>query len=117
MNTIVFCKVSEKDIIKFFLKHDNKIYYLFSQNYRKSAHLHFKHGVALEDTMDFCKAHGDQAIIHTMDKIPVYIKYIEKEYQISVYNKTKQKNLLRDKKRPAKAYDSDWNQYVFADVI
>ena len=69
------------------------------------------------DTMDFCKAHGDQAIIHTMDKIPVYIKYIEKEYQISVYNKTKQKNLLRDKKRLAKAYDSDWNQYVFADVI
>ena len=92
MKTKVYCIVSDKGVLSFFLYQDNRRYFLFSQNYRKSVYAYFKHGVSVDESLSFKKTHGDSALIHTMDKLPAYIKYIEKEYQIPVYKKTKTKN-------------------------
>lgn len=91
MKTTIYCIVSDKGIHSFYLKQNNKRYFLFSQNYRKSVHNYFKNGVSLEESLNFNRTKHDNALIRTMEKLPSYIKYIEKEYQIAVYEKTKKK--------------------------
>ena len=100
MKAQIYCTVSDKGVHSFYLLQDNKRYFLFRQNYRKSVHAYFKQGVSLEEAISFKRIHGDGALAHTMEKLPAYIKYIEKEYQISVYNKTKEKQ----EKKKAKPY-------------
>lgn len=39
--------------------------------------------------MKYSRAHNDSAITRTMDKIPMYVRYIEKEYAIEVLEQTK----------------------------
>ena len=36
--------------------------------------------------------HGDSAITRTMEKVPIYIRYIEKEYGIEILEKTRKKS-------------------------
>ena len=49
--------------------------------------------LSYKESRNYSKAKGDSAIIRTMDKIPMYIKYIEREYKIQVLDKTKAKNI------------------------
>ena len=42
--------------------------------------------------MNYSKAHNDSAVIRTMKKIPMYVKYVEKEYAIEVLEQTKKRN-------------------------
>lgn len=51
--------------------------------------------------MKYSRAHNDSAIIKTMDKIPMYIKYVEREYEIEVFERTKRRNTQYFKKRCA----------------
>jgi hypothetical protein len=53
---------------------------------------YFKGGVILERAIDFGKSRQNEAIQRTMQKLPSYIKYIEKEYEIQILNKTIKKN-------------------------
>lgn len=91
MKTTVYCIVSDKGQHSFYLKQDNSKYYLFTQNYRKSVQRYYGKGVTIEEAINFNRSKHDSAIINTMDKLPSYIKYIEKEYQINILKKTKQK--------------------------
>ena len=95
--TKIYCIVSDKGVHSFYMLHDGCRYYLFQQDYRKSVQRYFRQGVSLRDAMNFKKTHNDGALRHTMEKLPSYIKYIEKEYGIAVSEKTKQKqrNLSR----------------------
>ena len=94
MKTTVYCKPTDKGIHTFYLSASGKDYFLFHQDYRKGVHSYFEKGVSLNEAMDFSRAHRDNALIRTMEKLPMYIKYVEKEYGIAVYNKTvsRQKN-------------------------
>ena len=77
-----------------------EIHYLFSQNYRRGVNNYFQNGVRINNAIDFSRAKGDRAIIRTMEKLPSYIKYIEREYEIEVLRKTARRN-ARCKKRAA----------------
>ena len=65
---------------------------MFSQDFRKGVHEYFSKGVRIDEATDFSKSHRDNAIRRTMTKIPMYIKYIEKEYGVEVLERTKRKN-------------------------
>lgn len=95
MATVIFCKTSDKGVHTFYLSTQNESYYLFSQNYRRGVNKYFADGVILDRAIDFSRANGDSAIIRTMQKLPSYIKYIEREYDIDVLRKTAQKNAER----------------------
>lgn len=91
MKTTIFCKRSEKGPHDFYLSVGRKKYYLFTQDYRKGVDQYFAGGVLIDDAIDYSKSKHDSAIEKTMTKIPVFVKYIEKEYGIKVMDQTKKK--------------------------
>lgn len=92
MRTIIYCEPTDRGVHSFFLISDGQRYYLFSQHYRKGVQGYFSKGVSLNESIDFSRARKDSAIIRTMSKIPMYVKYIEREYGIEVLDQTKKKN-------------------------
>ena len=48
----------------------------------------------------------------TLDKLPSYIRYIEKEYDVAIYEKTKKK-LETKKKNPYKRDTFRWQDYAW----
>lgn len=92
MKATIYCKATDRGIHTFYLRSEGCDYYLFRQNYRRGVDEYFKGGVILERAIDFGKSRQNEAIQRTMQKLPSYIKYIEKEYEIQILNKTIKKN-------------------------
>lgn len=88
MNPKIYCKTTKKGIHSFYLQFRNETYFLFSQNYRKGVQKFYRNGVVLNDSFKHSKSRRDNAIEKTMTKIPMYIKYLEKEYGIEVLRQT-----------------------------
>lgn len=116
MKTKIYCTVSSKGTHSFYLEQDGKRYFLFNQNYRKSVHKYFQYGVSLGSAISFNKIHGDGALANTMEKLPAYIKYIEKEYQIAVFEKTREKQKKSSPYKRAKAFSRvrDYSDFNFS---
>ena len=91
MKTTIYCKRTEKGMHNFYLLTGGEEFYLFTQNFRKGVQEYFGQGVSLARACDYSKSRKDSAIIKTMDKIPMFIKYIEKESGILVLEQTKKK--------------------------
>lgn len=92
MKTKVYCEVSARGEHTFSLIHEGQEYYLFKQNYRRSVQRYYGKGVLLDEAINFSKSHKDCSVERTMTKIPMYIKYVEKEYGIQIFERTKRKN-------------------------
>lgn len=92
MKATVYCEPTERGVHSFFLVTDSTEYYLFSQSYRKGVQNYYGRGVRLEEATDFSRTHHDNAIMRTMSKLPMYIRYIEKEYDVEILEKTKKRN-------------------------
>lgn len=95
MNLVIYCSVTKRGIHSFYLVVDGKKYWLFSQKYRKGVQKYYRKGVTINQAIDYSKAHKNTAIEKTMSKIPIHIKYVEKEYGIQVLEKTKRKKKNR----------------------
>ena len=92
MKTTIYCKPTDKGIHSFYLLVGTEEFFLFSQAYRKGVEAYYGKGVRIDESMKYSRAHNDSAITRTMDKIPIYVKYIEKEYDIEVLKKTKKRS-------------------------
>ena len=92
MKTTVYCKPTDKGIHSFYLVIGAEEFFLFSQAYRKGVEEYYGGGVLFSEAINYSKAHKDSAITRTMSKIPMYVRYIEKEYDIEVLNKTRKSN-------------------------
>ena len=93
----IYCRTESKGTHTFYLRSKYGDYFLFCQDYRSGANEYFKRGVALEDATDYKKSRFDNAIIRTMSKIYMYIKYTEKENGIEILNQTIKKNASKKK--------------------
>ena len=80
MKTTIYCKPTDKGILSFYLIQGVNEFYLFSQSFRRGVNEYYGKGVRIDEAFNYAKAHKDTAIIRTMDKIPMYVKYIEQEY-------------------------------------
>ena len=98
MRTIVFCKTTAKETQTFFIKAGGKVYFLFEQNFKKSNKDFFSKGVSIDSIGDYSNAHS-YSVKKTLDKLPQYIRYIEKEYNISIYKRTKNKTNKQYKRK------------------
>jgi hypothetical protein len=87
MASKIFSKITEKGKQSLYLKTNGKEYYLFSQNYRRSVKEYYSTPITVDLALDFSYARG-HAVRRTMEKLRSYIPYVEKEYGISVLNKT-----------------------------
>ena len=91
MKTNVYCLTTDKGIQSFYLEAYGETHYLFSQNFRRGVKEYFGQGVNLDDAMDYSRAKNNYSVVHTMRKLPSYIKYIEKEHDIEVLRSTARK--------------------------
>jgi len=92
MKTTIYCKPTAKGVHSFYLIVGTEEFFLFSQAYRKGVEGYYGRGVRINESMKYSRAHNDSAITRTMDKIPMYVKYIEKEYAIEVLEQTKKRS-------------------------
>ena len=101
MKTTIYCRITAKGIHSFYLIVGAKEFFLFSQAYRKGVEDYYSTGVGIDKSMKYSRAHNDSAITKTMDKIPMYVKYIEKEYAIEILEQTKKRNSNNNRMRCA----------------
>lgn len=92
MKTTIYCKLTAKGVHSFYLMVGTEEFFLFSQAYRTGVEEYYGRGVCIDESMKYSRAHNDSAITRTMDKIPMYVKYIEKEYAIEVLKQTKKRS-------------------------
>ncbi|MCR5742289.1 MAG: hypothetical protein K6F92_00970 [Lachnospiraceae bacterium] len=95
MKDRIYCTDQRHGIHSFYLQTAEGSYYLFSQDFRQGVHRFYNRGVTLNEALDFYRAHGDNAIMKTMRKLPLYIKYVEKEFEIAVMEQTKRRGMRR----------------------
>lgn len=85
----VYCKADTNSKQHFYVQFNGSSYYLFSQNFRRGVQNYYGNGVKLNRAVDHSKANFDSAIMRTMRKIIPHVRYIEKEYDIQILNRTK----------------------------
>ena len=101
MKTTIYCRPTAKGVHSFYLMVGTEEFFLFSQAYRKGVEEYYGKGVRINESMKYSRAHNDSVIIRTMDKIPMYVKYIEKEYAIEILEQTKKRSEQNYKMRCA----------------
>ena len=92
MRNRIYCETTAKGIQSFYITAGGETHFLFSQNYRRGVKAYFERGVAIDEALNIRRANGNTAIIHTMEKLPSYIRYIEREYGVEVLRSTARKN-------------------------
>ena len=90
MQTKIICKVTEKGVQSFYVNVDGKEYFLFNQKYRSSVKKHFWKGLTINEINDYSNATSN-AVRRTLDKLPLYLRYVEKEYGVKLLELINQK--------------------------
>ena len=103
MANYIYSKTTDKDLLSFYLVNKGNEYFLFTQKYYKGVKKYFHNKVFLNDALDFSKSYRDNALIRTKSKLLMYLKYIEKEYEIKILENTK--------KRKAKTRVNSFGRY------
>ena len=112
MKAKVKCRTVEKGKQTFFVNVNGKEYFLFQQDFRKSVKEFFQNGVNVNAINDYSSAHST-AVRKTIDKLPTYLHYIEKEYDVEIYEKTKESKSVK-KLKPYKRQAFKWQDYGWA---
>lgn len=86
----IFCKRSDERH-EFYLLAGGTEYYLFDQSFRRGVAEFFRNGVIIAKALNHGIGRRDYAIHQTMDKLKMYIKYIESQNDITVLKKTSKK--------------------------
>ena len=97
MNKIV-CKTTQSGKSNLYLTVDGRDIFLFSQNYRKTVADFYQNPISIDRALDYSLNTGI-AVRKTMDKLRVYLPYIEKEYGVSVLKKTKKSQKINKSSR------------------
>ena len=92
MANTIYCETTAKGVQSFFINANGETHFLFSQNFRRGVKDYFERGVRIDEAINFKRANGNSAIIHTMEKLPAYIRYVEREYGMEVLRRTVRKN-------------------------
>lgn len=106
MKAYITCKNKEHGKLYFYLVADGSEHYLFSYHYNKKTQRYYENGVTVEKALN--KTNSEVLNI-IADKLPGYIRYIEKEYDIAILKSTKKKGndakVRRDKVRKLRERD------------
>ena len=92
MANTIYCETTAKGVQSFFINANGETHFLFSQNFRRGVKDYFERGVRIDEAINFKRSNGNSAIIHTMEKLPTYIRYVEREYGMEVLRRTARKN-------------------------
>lgn len=87
----VYCRRNETNTLDFYVADKGCEYYLFSQKAYLGVEKHFRNGVSLSNAINHSKGRADYMIHKIMSKLPIYIKYVEKEYGIALLEQSKRR--------------------------
>ena len=88
----ICCSENKFGIDTFYLLYGKEKIFLFNQQHRNGVcKFYGGSGVPIDLALKNSRTNVDKAMRRTADKLPVYISYIEKEYEIQVLDKTKNK--------------------------
>ena len=102
MASKIFSKITDNGNQSLYLKISGKEFYLFSQKSYQSVCEFYGKELTVDRALDFSVSTG-RAVSRTMEKLRAYIPYIEKEYGVSVLNKTMKA------RRPKKTVRFKWD--------
>ncbi len=83
MDSIISCRINRQGNHNFYIEHNGKQYYLFTQEYHRGVNIYFSSGVSLRRTLNIRTA-KDHCVQHTIEKLTPYIKYVEEENEIRI---------------------------------
>lgn len=109
MQAKIFCRTVAKGKQSFYVTVEGKRYYLFTQGYRVSNKEFFQNGVFISEINNYSGVHST-AVKRTLEKLPSYIRYIEKEFGVAIYEKTQKAQKLQKKQKPYKREKFLWRQ-------
>ena len=89
----VICTAPPGEGLRFYLDVGDTRYFLFNQRYRSGVERYFKKGVSL-NTAITDKTARDDCVKKVISKLPFYIRYIEKENDITLLNQTMKKQRM-----------------------
>lgn len=112
MKNKIYCKETNYGKLSFYVRVDNKDYFLFSQDFKKSVSDYFSLGVSIDESNDYSLGHG-VAVRKVLDKLPSYVRYVEKEFNLAIYNKTKREKSYK-KTTGYKRDNFKWQDYALA---
>ena len=120
MATTIYCKTTAKGQQSYYLTNNGKEIILFRADYRKSNKEYFGNGRTMGDVFK-AKKHHSASTRKIAERIISAIKYIEKEYEMSIFEQTaKSKSVrLRNKKEQARMAcrgKIDLNDYIFETI-
>ena len=107
MQAKIFCKTIAKGKQSFYVTVNEKRYFLFTQDYRISNKEFFQNGVGISEKNKYANVHST-AVKRTLDKLPAYIRYVEKEYDVAIYEKTQKAQKLQKKQKAYKREKFLW---------
>lgn len=88
MQAKVFCKTVAKDVQAYYVRVDGEAYFLFRMPFHRSNNDFFRKGVNIDKLCNYAGAHST-TVRKTLDKLPAYLRYIEREYSVPIYTKKK----------------------------
>jgi len=97
MNNIIYCKSTGHNVQSFYVRTKEGEFYLFTQNYKQSVHDYYAGGVNIGNAISSPSGRRDACINKTMEKLPKFLTYIEKEFDVEILDKTKKKNSLKQR--------------------
>ena len=86
----IYCRHNHSNL-DFFIADRGKEYFLFTQKWHRGIEEYFKHGVALDRAINHSKSRSDRMIHKVKSKLPMQIRYIEKEYGIAFLEQSKRR--------------------------
>jgi len=89
----VYCSTSKPDLLNFYIEKNSESYYLFSQNFNWKVYHFYKEGVPLRKALSFKygKRQNSHSMMKISEKIQSYIRYVEKEEDLVILEKTKKR--------------------------
>lgn len=111
MKAKIFCVATNKGIQSFYVRLGGKEYFLFDQGYRKSNKVYFCNGVTVDDIGNFSTAHST-AVRNTLEKLPFYIREVERRFGIAIYDRTKERESKRQRAFKRQAFrwqNNNWD--------
>lgn len=111
MKAKIFCVATNKGIQSFYVRLGGEEYFLFDQGYRKSNKVYFCNGVTVDDIGNFSTAHST-AVSNTLEKLPFYIREVERRFGIAIYDRTKERESKRQlafKRQAFRWQNNNWD--------
>ena len=112
MQTTVFCKTTAKAKQTYYVSVEGKSYLLFEQDFRRSNKEFFEKGVSVNEIGRFNNVHSE-SVRKTLEKLPAYLRYIEKEYDVAILGQSRGKNSLSKKGAPYKRQAFRWQDQAW----